>query len=113
MTGTDVGGGEYDLTGGTLVSSTLGTQTLVLGSGVFSNATGENFVYDNRIFVPANSPASPDGAQLTYAGGIVFQTSSPSSQDIYFSAYNEGDLPPICHPAAIRATADFAPSDAG
>ena len=90
VTGTAVGGGEYDLTGGTLMSDTLGTETLVLGSGVFSNSNGDQFSYDNRLFVPANASASPDGANLTYAGGIVFQTAGPSNQDVYFSAANEG-----------------------
>jgi hypothetical protein len=84
VTGTAVGGGEYDLTSGVLFSSTLGTETLVApGSGVFSNSNGDNLVYDNKLFVPANSP---DGANLTYAGGLVFQTAVASKEDIYFSA---------------------------
>jgi hypothetical protein len=97
VTGTAVGGGEYDLTSGTLFSSTLGTETLVApGSGVFTNTNGDNLVYDNKLFVPANAPASPDGANLTYAGGIVFQTASPSKQDIYFSAnFQDANNPAI------------------
>ena len=92
VTGNAVGGGEYDLTGGTLYSATLGTETLVVSptSGVFSNSNGDNLVYDNKLFVPANAPASPDGANLTYAGGLVFQTASPSDKDVYFSAYYQG-----------------------
>ena len=90
VTGTAIGGGEYDLTSGVLHSSTLGTETLVApGSGVFQNTDGDDFTYDNRLFVPANAPASPDGANVTYAGGIVFQTGAPSENDIYFSAYNQ------------------------
>jgi hypothetical protein len=93
VTGTAVGGGEYDLTSGTLYSTTLGTETLVLGGPgvtIFSNSNGDQFPYDNRLFVPANAPASTDGANVTYAGGLVFQTASPSKQDVYFSAYNPG-----------------------
>ena len=90
--GNAVGGGEFDLTGGLLYSATLGTEMLVVSptSGVFSNLNGDNFVYDNKLFVPANAAASPDGANLTYAGGIVFQTASPSKEDVYFSAYYQG-----------------------
>ena len=47
---------------------------------------------------PADAPASPDGANLTYAGGIVFQTASPSKQDVYFSANEQGsDNPTIAY----------------
>ena len=95
VTGNAIGGGEYQLTSGTLNSSTLGTETLVApGSGVFSNTNGDNLPYDNLLFFPANSSASPDGANLTYAGGIVFQTSSASKQDVYFSANNQGSNDP-------------------
>ncbi|MGO9942145.1 MAG: PEP-CTERM sorting domain-containing protein [Rhodoblastus sp.] len=90
VTGTAVGGGEYDLTSGVLHSNTLGNQKLVPGSGSFENTNGDVFVYDNKLFVPATAPASPDGANLTYAGGIVFQTALPSKKDIYFSAYYMG-----------------------
>jgi hypothetical protein len=92
--GDAVGGGQYDLTSGVLYSSTLGTETLVPGSGVFQNANGDNFTYDNELFVPANAPASPDGANLTYAGGLVFQTALPSKEDIYFSAAVQGASDP-------------------
>jgi hypothetical protein len=57
---------------------------------VFKNANGDHLQYDNRLFVPANAAASPDGANLTYLGGIVFQTATPSAQDVYFSANSQG-----------------------
>jgi PEP-CTERM motif len=87
VTGTSVGGGEYDLTSGVLHSNTLGTETLVPGSGIFKNTNGDNLSYDDKLFFPENAPASPDGANLTYDGGLVFQTAVPSKQDVYFSAY--------------------------
>jgi hypothetical protein len=93
--GVDVGGGEFDLISGTLDSTTLGHETLVVsplnpGTAVFENSNGDEPVYDNRVFVPANASASPDGANLTYAGGLVFQTALPSKEDIYFSANYQG-----------------------
>jgi hypothetical protein len=95
VTGNAVAGGEYDLISGVLHSNTLGTETLVApGSGVFQNTNGDNLVYDNKLFVPANAPASPDGANLTYAGGLVFETASPSKKDIYFSADYPGSNNP-------------------
>jgi hypothetical protein len=100
VTGTPVGGGEFELTSGYLDSSTLGHETLVVSpsSGVFSNTNGDNFVYDNELFFPANSSASPNGANLSFAGGIVFQTASPSKMDIYFSANSNGtDDPTIAY----------------
>jgi hypothetical protein len=91
--GIDVGGGEFDLISGYLNATLPGVgtlhETLVYSPSnpsveVFSNANGDNFAYDNRLFVPTGGP---DGAQLTYAGGIVFQTALPSKEDVYLSAY--------------------------
>ena len=96
--GISVGNGEYDLVSGYInaVLPGVGTvyETLVTNpnapnfaaTAVFENSNGDEFVYDDRVFVPYNSPASPDGAQLTYAGGLVFQTATPSNEDVYLSA---------------------------
>jgi hypothetical protein len=95
VTGTSVGGGEYDLTNGVLHSTTLGTEALVgPGSGVFENTNGDDLSYDNRLFIPASSSASPDGANLTYAGGLVFQTAAPGKEDVYLSAFSPGSNSP-------------------
>lgn len=68
------GNGEYDAVSGYIdaVLPGIGTvhETLVANpnapnfaaTAVFSNANGDNFVYDDRIFIPYNSPASTDGA---------------------------------------------------
>jgi hypothetical protein len=101
--GIDVGGGEFDLISGYLNATLPGVgtfhETLVYSpsnpsTAVFSNANGDNFVYDNRIFVPAGGP---DGAQLSYAGGIVFQTALPSKEDVYLSAYYAGSNNPTIY----------------
>ena len=98
------GNGEYDVVSGYIdaVLPGIGTvhETLVTNpnapnfaaTSVFSNANGDNFVYDDRVFIPNNAPASPDGAQLTYAGGLVFQTASPSKEDVYLSANKAGSF---------------------
>jgi hypothetical protein len=103
--GLDAGNGEFDLIGGYLnanLGSGLGTvhETLVANPNapdftklaVFENSNGDEPTYDDRVFVPANSPTSPDGAQVTYAGGIRFQTAAPSNNDVYISAYNQGSF---------------------
>jgi hypothetical protein len=102
--GIAVGNGEYDLVSGYInaVLPGVGTvyETLVTNpnapnfaaTAVFENSNGDEFVYDNRVFVPSNSPASPDGAQLTYAGGLVFQTADPSKEDVYLSANTPGSF---------------------
>jgi hypothetical protein len=99
------GNGEYDLVSGyinAVMPGNSGTvyETLVTNpnapnfaaTAVFDNSEGDEFNYDNRTFLPSNSPASPDGAQLTYAGGLVFQTSTPSDEDVYLSANNQGSF---------------------
>jgi hypothetical protein len=101
LQGNAIGNGEYQIVSGYIdaVLPGLGTvhETLVPNSNypatsVFSNSNGDNFTYDDRVFVPYNAPASTDGAQLTYAGGLVFQTASPSKADVYLSAYNSGSF---------------------
>ena len=98
------GNGEYDLVSGYInaVLPGVGTvhETLVTNpnapnfstTAVFENANGDEFTYDDRVFSPFNSPASTDGAQLTYAGGLVFQTAAPSKEDVYLSANNHGSF---------------------
>ena len=100
--GISAGNGEYDLVSGYInaVLPGVGTvyETLVTNpnapnfadTAVFENANGDEFTYDDRVFVPYNSPGSPDGAQLTYAGGLVFQTATPSKEDVYLSANTAG-----------------------
>ncbi len=102
--GISAGNGEFDLVSGYInaVLPGVGTvyETLVpnpnapnfTATSVFENSNGDEFVYDNRVFVPYNSPASPDGAQVTFAGGLVFQTATPSNQDVYLSANNPGSF---------------------
>jgi hypothetical protein len=102
--GISAGNGEYDLVGGYInaVLPGVGTvyETLVVNpnapnfgaTSVFENSNGDEFTYDNRIFIPSNSPASTDGAQLTFAGGLVFQTAIPSNEDVYLSANTQGSF---------------------
>ena len=75
------GNGEYDAVSGYIdaVLPGIGTvhETLVANpnapnfaaTAVFSNANGDNFVYDDRIFIPYNSPASTDGASSRMPAG--------------------------------------------
>ena len=98
------GNGEYDLVSGYInaVLPGVGTvyETLVANpnapnfanTAVFENANGDEFTYDDRTFVPYNALASTDGAQLTYAGGIVFQTATPSKEDVYLSSNRQGSF---------------------
>ena len=52
----------------------------------------------------ANARWSLDSVHYQFANGPCFHI---------LNIVDDVDLPPICHPAAIRATADFAPSGAG
>ncbi len=102
-----VGGGEYEAVSGYINATLAGVsgtvyETLVPnanfgtnfgsppGTSVFENSNGDETTYDNTVFISPNSPASTDGAQLTYAGGLMFQTANPSTQDVYLSAYSPG-----------------------
>ena len=102
--GISAGNGEYDLVSGYLnaVIPGVGTvyETLVTNpnapnfaaTSVFENSNGDEFTYDDRTFLPYNAPGSPDGGQVTYAGGLVFQTATPSNEDVYLSASNQGSF---------------------
>ena len=108
------GNGEYDLVSGYINAVMPGVgsvyETLVANPNapnfaniaVFENSNGDEPTFDDRVFLPANSPASPDGAQVTYFGGLMFQTATPSNEDVvsvgqfsgsfsgyfYFAGYN-------------------------
>jgi hypothetical protein len=103
------GGGEYEVVSGYInavipgVSGTVhetvvanlnfGTnQGYTPGTSVFENANGDEPTFDNIVFVPYNSPASTDGGQLTYVGGLMFQTAQPSTEDVYLSANSQGSF---------------------
>jgi len=104
LQGISAGNGEYDVVSGYInaVLPGIGTvhETLVANpnapnfatTAVFSNTNGDYFTYDDRVFIPYNASASPDGAQLTYAGGLVFQTATPSKEDVYLSANTQGSF---------------------
>ena len=96
LIGTDLGGGAYTLTGGYVNSSQFGHEALWTTTSplppesywVYSNAEGDNCQYDNKLFYPAGGP---NGAFLTYIGGIVFANSWKSSDAISFSTEYAGN----------------------
>ena len=104
-----VGGGEYEAVSGyinAVIAGVSGTvyETLVpnlnfgttagspAGTSVFENSNGDEPTFDNVVFSSPSAPASTDGAQLTYVGGLMFQTASPSTEDVYLSANSPGSF---------------------